>query len=115
MIRFEHVTKSLGGRMILDAVDLEIREKETVFVVGFSGAGKSVTLRHMVRLLTPDVGRVWVDGECISEARGRKLEALRARFGYLFQGSALLQWLTVGDNVALPLRETLQMKENNSK
>ena len=110
MIRFEGVTKSLGGRVILNDIDLEVKESETVFVVGFSGAGKSVTLRHMVRLLTPDQGRVMVGDACISDARGRKLELLRARFGYLFQGSALLEWLTAGENVALPLRETLGMK-----
>jgi phospholipid/cholesterol/gamma-HCH transport system ATP-binding protein len=105
MIRFEQVSKSLGGRLVLDRIDLEIRGQETFVIVGSSGAGKSVSLKHMVRLLTPDVGRVWVGDECVSAARGHDLERIRARFGYLFQGGALLQWLTVGDNVGLPLRE----------
>jgi phospholipid/cholesterol/gamma-HCH transport system ATP-binding protein len=105
MIRFEKVTKRLGGNVVLDAVDLEIREHETFVIVGASGAGKSVTLKHMVRLLTPDSGQVWVGDELISEATGRDLERIRSRFGFLFQGAALLQWLTVGDNVGLPLRE----------
>ncbi len=105
MIRFEKVTKRLAGQLVLDAIDLEIREKETFVIVGSSGAGKSVTLKHMVRLLTPDSGRVWVGDDVVSEASGRELERIRSRFGVLFQGAALLQWLNVGDNVALPLRE----------
>lgn len=111
MIRFEHVTKRLGGRVILDDVCLEIEQGETLAIVGFSGAGKSVTLRHMVRLLTPDAGRVWIGDACVSEADRRQLAHIRTRFGYLFQGSALLQWLTVGDNVGLPLRERTKMSE----
>lgn len=112
MIAFENVTKVLGGRKILDAVNFEIPEHETVVIVGFSGAGKSVTLRHMVRLLSPDSGRVMVGDACVSEASGQELVEIRKRFGYLFQGSALLQWLTVGDNVALPLRENSNMPED---
>lgn len=109
MIRFDNVSKSLGGRVVLDGVDLEIRANETFVILGSSGAGKSVTLKHMVRLLTPDEGEVWVDDACVSSARGRSLEHIRERFGYLFQGAALLQWLTVGDNVGLPLRERTRM------
>jgi phospholipid/cholesterol/gamma-HCH transport system ATP-binding protein len=115
MIRFEHVTKRLGGRVILEDINLEVERGETLAIVGFSGAGKSVTLRHMVRLLTPDSGRVWIESDCISEAWGRQLEILRTRFGYLFQGAALLQWLTVGDNVGLPLRERLRMPEDEAQ
>ena len=111
MIRFDRVTKSLGGRKILDEVSLEVPAQETTVIVGFSGAGKSVTLRHMVRLLTPDAGRVLVGEDCVSEAEGQDLTRIRRRFGYLFQGSALLQWLTVGDNVALPLRENTDLPE----
>lgn len=105
MIRFEQVSKRLGGKVVLDAVDFEVREHETFVIVGASGAGKSVTLKHMVRLLTPDSGRVWIGDEPISEASGGDLERIRSRFGFLFQGAALLQWLTVGDNVGLPVRE----------
>ncbi len=105
MIRFEHVTKYFGERKVLDDVDFEIRKGETFVIVGFSGAGKSVTLKHMVRLLTPDEGAVLIEGENISEARGRDLERLRERFGFLFQGAALLEWMNVADNVGLPLAE----------
>ncbi|HMP75894.1 MAG TPA: ATP-binding cassette domain-containing protein [Kiritimatiellia bacterium] len=105
MIRFEQVTKRLGSRNVLDDFDLEIKPGETFVICGPSGMGKSVTLKHMVRLLTPDRGRVFVGDACVSEARGRELEKIRSRFGVLFQGGALLAWLSAGENVALPLRE----------
>lgn len=112
MIRFEKVTKRLGNRNVLDEFDLEIRKGETFVICGPSGMGKSVTLKHMVRLLTPDSGRVWVGDECVSEARGRKLERIRSRFGVLFQSGALLQWLSAGENVALPLREHTRLSDD---
>lgn len=111
MIRFHNVVKRLGSRNVLDEVDLEIRQGETYVICGPSGMGKSVTLKHMVRLLTPDAGEVYVGDDCVSEATGRELERIRARFGVLFQGGALLQWLTAGENVALPLGERLNMTD----
>ncbi len=111
MIRFEKVTKRLGNRVVLDEVELEVEKGETLFIVGSSGAGKSVSLRHMVRLLTPDSGRVWVGDDCVSEARGRDLERIRARFGMIFQSAALLQWMNAGDNVGLPLREHTRLSD----
>jgi phospholipid/cholesterol/gamma-HCH transport system ATP-binding protein len=111
MIRFDNVTKVLGGRTVLDRLSFEIVRGQTFVIVGPSGAGKSVTLKHMVRLLTPDDGAVLVDGENVSEAGGRRLERIRERFGYLFQGGALLEWLSVFENVALPLREKTSMAE----
>jgi phospholipid/cholesterol/gamma-HCH transport system ATP-binding protein len=112
MIRLEHVTKTLGERRVLDGVDLEVRDGETLVIVGPSGTGKSVTLKHMVRLLTPDEGRVLVGDEVISEAAGAELERIREKFGVLFQGGALLEWLNVGENVALPLREKTTLTED---
>ncbi len=114
-IRFERVVKRLGGRVVLDDVSLEVQRGEVFVIVGASGSGKSVTLKHMVRLLTPDEGRVWVGNDCISEARGRRLAELRDRFGVLFQSAALLQWMTVEDNVALPLREKTRLSEPEIK
>lgn len=111
MIRFEKVTKWLGGKQVLGGLDLEVRPGETFVIVGSSGAGKSVMLKHMVRLLTPDHGRVWVGEDLVSEARGEALQRIRSRFGFLFQGAALLQWLNVGDNVALPLRRRTDLSE----
>ena len=110
MIRFESVRKTLGGKRILDGLDFQVRKGETFCIVGPSGTGKSVTLKHIVRLLTPDEGRVLIGGEEIGAARGRDLERFRERFGYLFQGGALLAWLSVQENVALPLREKTDMR-----
>ena len=111
MITFEKVTKRLGGKTILDEVSFEVPQGETFVVVGLSGAGKSVTLKHMVQLLLPDSGTVRIGDDVISSAKGKDLERIRSRFGVLFQGAALLQWLTVFENVALPLREHTKMSE----
>jgi phospholipid/cholesterol/gamma-HCH transport system ATP-binding protein len=105
MIRFENVTKRFGAKTVLDDVSYTIEKGETFVIVGSSGAGKSVSLRHMIRLLTPESGRVWVGDDCVNEARGKALERILGRFGVLFQSGALLQWLNVEDNVALPLRQ----------
>jgi phospholipid/cholesterol/gamma-HCH transport system ATP-binding protein len=111
MIRFENVSKTLGGRKILDGVSFAIKPGETFVICGPSGVGKSVTLKHMVRLLTPDDGNVYVGDNCISDAKGGDLERARELFGYLFQGGALLAWLNVFENVALPLREKTQLAD----
>ncbi len=109
MIRFEKVSKVLGRKLVLDEVDLEIERGETFVILGLSGAGKSVTLKHMIRLLTPNEGRIWIGDDLISEAQGAALERIRARFGVLFQGAALMQWMNVMHNVGLPLREHTNM------
>jgi phospholipid/cholesterol/gamma-HCH transport system ATP-binding protein len=111
MIRFDHVSKALGGRLILDDMSLELLKGETLVVVGPSGAGKSVTLKHIVRLMIPDSGCVYVDGDPISTASGNDLSRLRDKIGFLFQGGALLAWLTVTENVALPLRERTNLSD----
>lgn len=105
MIAFENVTKRLGRKTVLDNVSFEIPKGETFVVVGLSGAGKSVTLRHMLQLLIPDKGTVRVGDDVVNTARGRELARIRSRFGVLFQSAALLQWMTAYENVALPLRE----------
>ncbi len=105
-LRMENVCKRLGGRVVLDQVNIEVEPGEIFVIVGASGMGKSVSLKHMIRLLTPDTGRVWVGDDVISEASGRTLEQIRRNFGVLFQGAALLQWMNVFDNIALPLRES---------
>ena len=111
MIRFDHVTKRLGGRNVLDDLSFEITKGEVFIIVGPSGTGKSVTLKHMIRLLTPTSGSVWVGDTEISAADSDTLGRVRERFGYLFQGGALLGWLTVADNIALPLREKTRLPE----
>ena len=111
MIRFENITKVLGGKTVLDNISFEVAEGETVVIVGLSGAGKSVTLKHMIRLMLPDNGNVVVDGEAIGNLGRAALETVRSKFGVLFQSAALLQWMSVHDNVALPLREHTKMTE----
>jgi len=112
MIRFEKVSKYFGESKVLDGVSFNVEPGETFVIVGFSGAGKSVTLKHMIRLLTPDYGKVYVGDALISHAGGRKLQRLRERFGVLFQGAALLEWMSVGDNVGLPLKEKTSLSDH---
>jgi phospholipid/cholesterol/gamma-HCH transport system ATP-binding protein len=105
MIELDRVSKTLGGKAVLDGLVLTVREGETLVILGGSGTGKSVMLKHMVGLMKPDAGRVRVAGEDITDYTDRELEPVRRRFGYCFQGAALLNSLTVFENVALPLRE----------
>ncbi len=109
MIKFDKVTKALGGKKILDEMSFEIEEGETFVILGPSGVGKSVTLKHMVRLLTPDSGDILIDGQSIVHADREELIELRSHFGYLFQSGALLAWMNVHDNVALPLVENTDL------
>lgn len=111
MIKFEQVSKRLGGKKVLNKISFEVPKGETFVIVGLSGAGKSVTLKHMVQLLIPNKGIIRIGNDVISQARGKDLERIRSRFGVLFQGAALLQWMTVFENVALPLREHTAMSE----
>lgn len=111
MLRFDNVSKSFGNARVLDGLSFDVKQGEIFVVLGPSGTGKSVTLKHMVRLLTPDSGNIFVRGKCVNAASGSELERIRERFGYLFQGGALLAWLSVGENIALPLRERTKMTE----
>ena len=115
IIELCNVTKRLGGRTVLDGVSLQIRRGETLCILGGSGAGKSVTLKHIVGLLKPDAGAVKIEGIDITHARNGELEAARRKIGYSFQGSALLNSMTVFDNVALPLREHHRLPEDEVK
>ena len=109
LIAFEDVRKSFGPHKVLDGVSFSVEKGEVLAVVGPSGTGKSVTLKHIVRLLVPDSGRVLVDGVDVSECSARELRAVRDRVGYLFQSGALLAWKTVEENVALPLEECTKL------
>lgn len=111
MIEFDHVVKEFSGKPVLRGMTLKIERGETVCLVGTSGAGKTVTIKHMVRLLDPTSGRITIDGEDIHDLPPKELGRIRQKFGFLFQGAALLQWMTVADNVALPLRENTRMPE----
>ena len=112
MIEFRNVTKYLGGKKILDDMSFSVREGETFCIVGPSGTGKSVTLNHMIGLYTADSGYVSVDGRDIAALSAKELSELRMKMGMLFQSGALMNWMTVYDNVALPLRERFRLPEN---
>jgi phospholipid/cholesterol/gamma-HCH transport system ATP-binding protein len=112
LIRFEAVSKSFGDKRVLVDMDLEVRQGENFVVMGPSGCGKSVMLRHVIGLVQCDAGVVTVDGHDMSTVEREDLRALRARMGFVFQEAALLNWLSAGDNVALPLRETTDMPED---
>ena len=112
LIAFENVTKKFGGTAVLDGLSFGVEKGEVLAVVGPSGTGKSVTLKHIVRLLTPTSGRVVFDGVDTARCTSRELAALRRRIGYLFQGGALLAWMTVAENVALPLVETTALADD---
>jgi phospholipid/cholesterol/gamma-HCH transport system ATP-binding protein len=111
MIDIENATKAFDGVPILKGISLHIERGEFVALIGRSGYGKSVLLRHLAGLLRPDSGRITIDGQPISELHGKALERLRSRFGFVFQGGALFDSLTVFDNVAFPLREKTRRSE----
>jgi phospholipid/cholesterol/gamma-HCH transport system ATP-binding protein len=111
VIKFKDVMKSFGSQTILDRVNLTINAGKTTVIAGPSGQGKSVTMKLILGLLRPDSGQILVGGQDISKMRTKRLNEIRARFGVLFQGSALLDSLTVFANVALPLEERTRLKE----
>ena len=103
-IRLEHVTKAFGTLTVLDDLSLDIPRGHALVILGRSGTGKSVTLKAIIGLLRPDTGRVFVDDQDITTLSGRELGAVRKRIGFLFQRAALFDSITVGENVAFPLR-----------
>lgn len=103
-IRIEDLTKVFGDLRVLDGFSLNVGEGETVAVIGRSGTGKSVLLKHVAGLLKPDAGSVWVGGQEISSAPAADVHRLRLRMGYVFQSAALFDSMTVGDNLRLALR-----------
>lgn len=105
MIKIENVHKSFKGNAVLRGISLEITKGEVIALIGGSGAGKSVLMKHVAGLMKPDSGRVLVDGNDISSFRGGHLNRLRSRLGFLFQGGALFDSMTVFENVAFPLKE----------
>ncbi|MGD0016461.1 MAG: ABC transporter ATP-binding protein [Verrucomicrobiia bacterium] len=111
MIQIEGLRKALNGVVVLQGVDFEIRDGETTVVIGPSGVGKSVLLKHLCGLLKPDAGRVCVDGTDIVPLSERALAPIRKQFGFLFQGAALFDSMTVFDNVAFPLLEEQKFNE----
>jgi phospholipid/cholesterol/gamma-HCH transport system ATP-binding protein len=109
IIEAYELRKRFGRQVVLDGLSLRIMHGEILAIIGRSGTGKSVFLKHLIGLLRPDSGRVLVAGEDIHRARGRHLARLRERLGMLFQGGALFDSLTVEENIAFPLREKTKM------
>jgi phospholipid/cholesterol/gamma-HCH transport system ATP-binding protein len=103
-IRLERVTKSFGGQKVLDDVSFAVKRGTAFCLLGRSGTGKSVTLKHIIGLIKPDSGHVFVEGRDVPTLARRELAQLRKRMGFLFQEGALFDSITVGENVAFPLR-----------
>jgi len=111
MIQIEDLWKSFGSQAVLRGVNLQVPTGSFVALVGMSGTGKSILLKHIVRLIQPDSGRVLVDGKDPARLSASALEQLRSRVGYVFQSGALFDSMTVFDNVAFPLRERGRLSE----
>jgi phospholipid/cholesterol/gamma-HCH transport system ATP-binding protein len=105
MIQVRSLVKRIGAQEILTGVDLEVNPGETLAIIGRSGGGKSVLLKHLVGLMRPNTGEIWVDGQNIISLTERQLGEIRQKVGILFQGSALFDSMTVAENIAFPLRE----------
>ncbi len=103
-IVFKNLWKSFGPKTVLRGINLEIHEGETLFIIGASGTGKSVTIKHLIGLLRKDKGEIWVDGEEVSDYSEEQFQAVRKKCAMVFQNPALLDSLTIGENVAFALR-----------
>jgi phospholipid/cholesterol/gamma-HCH transport system ATP-binding protein len=111
-VEFKDVKKAYGSKQVLRGVDLKVYRGEVLVILGGSGSGKSVTLRHMLGLEAPDSGRVFVEEEDITDHPEEELYRVRKKFGMLFQSGALFDSMTVFENVAFPLREHADMSED---
>ncbi len=112
MIRVVDLHKSFGGQQVLKGINLELETGKITTIIGGSGSGKTVLLKHLNALLLPDRGSVLVDGTDITRIGAASLNAVRQKFGVLFQGAALLDSMTIFDNVAFPLREKTKLSES---
>ena len=115
MIRLRGLRKRLGQKQVLDGLDLDIPTGITLVIMGRSGTGKSVLLKHIIGLMQPDQGTVEVEGEVVTGLKEGELQEVRKKFGMLFQGAALFDSLTVGENIALPMREHTRLDDAEIK
>lgn len=111
MIKLVDVHKSFGKQQVLRGIHLDIEDGKTTVIIGKSGGGKSVLLKHIIGLLQPDSGQVLIDDVDITKLNDKGLNEIRKKFGMLFQEAALFDSMTVGENVAFPLREHTKLKE----
>lgn len=113
MIRISGLKKYFGPKHVLDGVDLEIEKGKITVILGRSGEGKSVLIKHIIGLLRPDEGQIFLDGQEISSMSERDFNEVRKRFGMLFQGAALFDSMTVGENVGFPLKEHTDLADED--
>jgi phospholipid/cholesterol/gamma-HCH transport system ATP-binding protein len=114
-VRLDRVTKSFGSRRVLDDVSFEVKAASAFVILGRSGTGKSVTLKHIVGLVKPDNGRVFVEEDEISALDGPELSRVRKQIGFLFQNAALFDSISVGENVAFPMRRHTKLQDREIK
>jgi len=112
-VRFEHVSKRFGTLAVLNDVSFEIPQGQAFCLLGRSGTGKSVTLRHIIGLVQPDSGKVFVEDHDIGALSRRRLGEVRTHMGFLFQNAALFDSMTVGENVAFPMRRHTDLSESD--
>ena len=112
LIQFENVSKSFGSQNVLNRIDFSIEQGRITAIIGKSGVGKSVMLKHMIGLLKPDSGSIYLNGKDISKISKKKYSQIRRKFSYMFQNMALFDSMTVYENIALPLEERRQLKKN---
>ena len=115
MIRLINISKSFNDHVVLDQLNLTAESEKITVIIGQSGCGKSVLLKHMIALMRPDSGRIIVDGEDITALNEKELNRIRKKFGMLFQDAALFDSMTVGENVAFPIREHTRLSEKDIK
>src|SRR3990170_3755258 len=113
MIKITDLKKSFNSKKVLNNTNLQIEKGRITVIIGRSGEGKSVLIKHIIGLLRPDSGEILLDGQDITKMTERELNEVRRRFGMLFQGAALFDSMTVGENVAFPLREHTEMPEED--
>ncbi len=112
MIVCKDVYKAFGNKKVLDGADLEVKEGESMVVIGGSGVGKSVLIKNIIGLLQPDKGKIWVEGTLINDLSEAELRQMRMKFGMLFQYAALFDSLSVGQNVGFALARHTDMKQD---
>jgi phospholipid/cholesterol/gamma-HCH transport system ATP-binding protein len=114
LIEFKDVHKAFAGKPVLRGMTLAVQRGEVLFVIGTSGVGKSVTIKHLIGLLRVDSGEIWFDGTRVDLLRERELAPLRRRIGMVFQSSTLFDSMTLAENVALPLRKHQRMRHGRA-